>query len=380
MLTIHSSGIRIIEEKSQATPHSISLAQGTMRIEGIPHSIKEYVAELLTTTKTDYYQNKEIKEAFKHAVVEWMTTQHQVSLTTQHIMPSHGCMSALSAIALTLLEPGDEVLIPEPAYPLYEQVTRIARATPKFVSLAHHDAKQPWQLAIEHLDGAKTARTKMVIISNPSNPTGMLLEKETLRELVAWCTENQIFLVVDEVYADFILHGTFTSIAHFIDESPWVIGTTSLSKNFAMSGWRVGFGYMHPSLMPQIDAVQHALIVCPSTLGHWGGVYALHHPELIKPYQKAIHTNLALANEIFAPAIAIGTIAYAQPHGSFYLLIKTPSKNTRELCHRIIDEVGVALVPGETFGPSGGGYVRLCLARNTEVLREALERLARFWR
>ncbi len=163
-----------------------------------------------------------------------------------------------------------------------------------------------------------------------------------------------------------------------MQDSPWVVRTSSFSKSFAMSGWRVGYVVLPAQLMAHCDLTQHALMICPNVLAQWAAVYALDHPELQEPFRKTIQANKDLTHSMLAPLREAGTIAFAQPTAGFFLFIET-GKDSGELCMEILRQAHVALVPGTTFGPSGKNFVRLCYARPTAVLREGLQRLVTFW-
>ncbi len=381
-MELKQSAIKTIEELAQNTPDCISLSQGVIKVDGIAPDIKKYLQEILTTTQADYYQNETLTALLKEKIAADLARRYKISIPHDQILPTHGSMGAISTIFLSILSPGDEVIIPEPTYPLYATITRIARGTPQFVSCLQTQKEAPgfaWHLDLDAIERAITPKTKIIVFSNPMNPTGMVVAEKELAALVALCERHGIYLVVDEVYEDYVFDGSFTSIASFATSSEWVIRSSSLSKNFAMSGWRAGHAIIPKKLAKRADIIQHALMVCPSVLGQWAAIYALEHPELITKLVKTIHYNRDLAIATLEPLADKKLIAYQPPHAGFFMFINTLGRDPDQLCLDLIHKAGVSLVPGHTFGSTGNQFIRLCYARSTDVLEEGLKRFVNYF-
>lgn len=375
-MQLELSGIKKVEELAQATPGSISLAQGAVRINGVDTRIKDFLRKILTTTRADYYQTTELLNLVKDKTISWLERKYNAHLEREQLLVSHGCIGALSALFLTILKPGDDVLIPEPAYPLYAQLAQMAHANAVFAPLHSPWTPERWPDFFESIQSTATKKTKILILSNPCNPTGFVIPQQGLLNLALWCSEKKIYLIVDEVYEDFAFT-KYHSVTPLLKQSPWVIRASSLSKNFAMSGMRIGHAAMDPALCKRVEATQHALTICPSSLGQWAAVYALDHQELTAPYiatiQKHKDSALAYFNDI-------GLITIEPSNGGIYLMLNTHSFDTAALSRDILTTAKVALVPGSVFGPSANKHLRLCLARETPLFHEAIKRLMLYWK
>lgn len=381
MLTISPSGISRIENLAHDTDDCISLSQGAIRIDGIPKAIKQHLASLLSTTQADYYLNPSLKRTLQHTVSSWISQKYGCSIDPALIIPTHGCMGALSILFLTLLDQGNEVIIPQPAYPLYEHITHIAKAVPIFASYYTNDSNNlwSWDRMFENIQKARSPKTKILVLSNPMNPTGMVINPRQLKALLSWCETHGIYLIVDEVYEDYVFTDFYQTIAHHIQHSPWAIRVSSLSKSYAMSGWRIGHAIVPKHLVSCLERVQHSLLVCPSVLGMWAGIYAYKHPELIAPYQKEITHNVKLVHQKIAAFRKDKQISYTIPDGGFNYFIKLKEGPMNEYCLRLIRQAKVSLVPGESFGPDGSGFVRLCYARSRNIVEDGVNRLINHW-
>lgn len=383
MLRLVLPDIKKIEARAQSTPGCISFSQGALRVGGVHEQIHQHVQQLLNSDTVDYYSNVAGIHPLREKIAQKLSREHNITLTPQEILVSHGGIGAFAAFCLTVLEQGDEVLIPEPTYPVYANVIRTARATPVYVSafveVAQPDGQTRWKLDIDRIKEQATAHTKMVVYPNPSNPLGAVVERDAVAELVRWGTEKGIYIVSDEVYDEFIYDGNHGSIMPFIAESPFALRLGSFSKNYAMSGWRIGYIVGARDLYDAVLAVQDALLVCPSTIAQYAALYALDYPELIKSSVEKVLASKAIAQEMLKPLVEQGYISYAQPSGSFFLFLKTQQVDSTALATDILEQVKVALVPGKDFGPSGAPYMRLCFARDPELTREGLKRLQHYF-
>ena len=373
------TGIKEFEALAEKTDDCISLSQGVLRIGGVPAPIKEYLASILATDKADYYESAYLTSLLQDKLADSLHTRYGVKIQSKQILITHGCIGAIGVVLQTILDAGDEVILPEPTYPVYQNSIALAKGTPVFVaSQVQGTNTLSWDFDVDKIKAATTPKTKAILFSNPVNPLGITIGKQTLTQRHDWCVERGIYLIVDEVYEDYIFSGDFYSATNFIPDSQWVVRTSSFSKSFAMSGWRVGYMVLPQHLMAACDVTQHALMICPNVLAQWAAVFALDHPHLQEPFRKTIETNKDLAQNMLAPLADAGKIAFAPPTAGFFLFIQT-QQDSAELCMEILQNAKVALVPGTTFGPSGNQFVRLCYARPTAVLRTGLQRLVTFW-
>ena len=474
MLNLELSGIKKIEAIAQSSPEYISLSQGALRVGGIPQQIKQHLQEALNTDKTDYYQSawgiaelrkKLSKVLSKDTTSPKLRSTNKKEIPVNQIIITHGCIGALSTLLFTVLDQGDEIIIPEPTYPAYEKLAHLVRAKPVFVSCASFDSasKMPpsslrqgfvgqagrtgeeinnfpskdqkvqpllthktcpsemnkhgeccveqniypspvrpacptkpwrrleggilnaeskdnqWELNVEKIKQATTEKTKIIIFSNPWNPLGIIVPEKTILELKSWCEEKKIYLVIDEAYKDYAFDENYKSYASLVSDSQYVITTASFSKNMAMSGWRIGYMIVPPELCQRLGTTQDALLNCPNVPAQYAALYALDHPEFTKEFHDIVKSNLQLAEKMLAPLVEKKILTYQKSKGSFFLFLKVDFDDATDLCMSILSKAKVALIPGKFFGKSGESFLRLCYARDREVLREGLERLVKYF-
>ena len=375
------SGIKYMESFARQNPEIISLSQGSLKVGGIPKEIKSYTQDILNTDKTDYYANSYGVPEFREKLATTLSQKHNTNISSNQILVTHGSSGAIAALLLSILGTGDEVLLPEPTYPAYSKLAQVAKAKTVFVPCLQSTNSQNinWSIDIEKIKAATTQRTKIIIITNPSNPTGTIIPSKTLHELANWCNEKGIYLISDEVYDDYIFDGEYQSITPLVNESSHIIRCGSFSKNFSMSGWRVGYAVMPEEMIENVSAVQDSLIVCPSVVGQYAALYALDHPELTQKFAEEVQNNLTIANKILQPLVTKSIVSYQKPQAAFYLFLKTTKKDTSDLCLDIMQKSKVTTVPGSTFGPSGDPFIRICFARERHVLEEGLNRFVNYF-
>jgi len=375
MQKIGLSQIKMIEAKVKSSDEYISLSQGALRVGGVPHEIKKHLREVLRTDKTDYYQSAWGIMPLREAIAKHLSSNHSVLLSSSNILVSHGCMGAISTLLFTLLENGDEVLLPEPTYPAYGNIVSVAGGKSVFVSCM----KDEWRLNLDALEAARTSRTKIILFSNPCNPSGVIISKETLELLIIWCEKHGIYLIADEAYDDFIFDEPFHSMTSYVPQSYFVIRVGSYSKSLSMSGWRIGFMVVPEHLSSCTGITQDAILNCPNVIAQYAVLYALEHPEFSKKFHRVVKKNRDAAITQLQPLVKKGIFSFQKPPAGFYLFLRTQESDSFDLCMSILHDAKVGLIPGRAFGPSGTPFVRLCYARTGEVLQEGIGRIRKFF-
>ncbi len=378
MRSIPLSGIKQIEHLVSQDRECISLSQGKMATGGIPREIKRFVQEQLNTCTTDYYSTPTGIPALREQLSKNLSLKYQSTITVENILPTHGCIGALSLIFLTILRQNDEVIIPTPAYPAYWTLTLAAHAHPVFVST---ETESGWQLSINKIKAACTEKTKIIIFSNPWNPLGIIVPQETINELALWCEKRKIYLIIDEAYEAYVFGDIkLTPIIPRAIKSNYIISTHSFSKSFAMSGWRIGYVVAHKKLIEQLTLMQDALLNSLNNPAQYAALYAIQNPNLNLPFKEIIETNKDLALNLLQPLQDKGYISFSVPNGGFFFYIKVYNFNVEDLCFRLINEAKVGLIPGSTFEPDRqSNSIRLCIAREKIVLQEGINRLVNFF-
>lgn len=384
MIRLDQPEYKRIEFIAQSGPDYVSFSQGALRTGGVPQAIREYAREILTTDAADYYTHPLGIALLREKIAHKLSLHYNIQVNKEHISVTHGSINAISSLCLALLNIGDEVLIPEPTYPAYVNIVKIAKAQPVFVQAfvegMQQDGQKKWKFDVDRVKKATTVHTKMIIIPNPANPCGVCLTNSELLELKQWSEQHGIYLIFDEVYDNYIFDGAFASGTALAVESELVFRIGSFSKDFAMSGWRIGFIVAQPSILPALMAVQDGLICCPNAIGQYAAAYALDHYHLMKPQIEQISRNRLLTVELLEPLVRAGILSFIKPDAGFFYFLKTEQEDTTQLVNDILDKAHVALVPGKDFGPSGKSYIRLCYARNEGLIHKGIERLINYFK
>ncbi|MBU4269763.1 pyridoxal phosphate-dependent aminotransferase [Candidatus Dependentiae bacterium] len=381
MLTIPLSGIKKIESIAQSSNEYISLSQGALKVGGIPKEIKTHLQNILNTDKTDYYQSAWGILPLRERISKFIFDQDGIKVDTNQIIVTHGCIGALSTLFLTLLEPGDEVIIPEPTYPAYDKLTKLARANSIFVSMTNDqkNSNQQWYLDIEKIKKATTSKTKILIFSNPWNPLGIIIDEQTIKELLDWCEQNKIYLIIDEAYKDYAFDKSYKSTVKFVTKSEYFINVNTFSKSMGMSGWRVGYMVIPNSLNIAVGSMQDALLNCTNIPSQHAALYALDHYEFTKKFHDQTEINLDITCEKLKPLVEKNIFSYQKPMGSFFIFLKTQYDDSESLVLDILKQAKVSLIPGKDFGDSGKQFIRLCFAREANILIEGLDRITKYF-
>lgn len=379
MLHLHLPQYKQIEVLSKNIPGSISFSQGAVKVGGTPREIKQHISQLLESDCLDYYQPVGGIVSLREKIVQQLTKRFNISLEVENLIISHGSIGGITALCLTLLKEGEEVILPSPAYPSYQNIIKFSKANPIFVPCMVNDA-HGWSFDMDQIKRSTNDKTKMIILSNPSNPTGYCLSHEELVELFNWCVSHKIYLVFDEVYDNFIFEGEFCSGTPFVLQSEYAIRTGSFSKDFSMSGWRVGYIVASKNLVTNLTAVQDGTLCCPNVIGQHAALFALDNRQLIEQQKVLVRQSKEIASRYLEPLCNQGIFSYHNPPAGIFLFLKTQLKDTLPLVNEILTEAKVALVPGIDFGPDYGSYVRLCFAREPAVVEEGMKRIQDFFK
>lgn len=382
MLQIPLSGIKRIEEVVNSSNEYISLSQGALKIGGIPAPVKQFVKTILDTTKTDSYGSSFGLKELRETIAQIQSARYNNTITPSQVLPTHGGIGALSLVFLNQLEAGDEVIIPEPAYPSYAILAQTARAKAVFVSClkdSGDNSKVMWEIDVDKIKAATTPKTKIIVFSNPTNPTGLVIPKSTILELLDWCEQKGIYLVVDEAYRDYFFDESFESMLSIAGQSERLITISSFSKNMAMSGWRIGYLVAHESLIPTLSGIQDALLNCLNNTAQYAAMYAMTRPDLVEELAKKVQAGKDAAVSCMQPLVDKGIFSFEIPKGGFFLFLKTDQADATDLCLSILNKAKVGMIPGSTFGTSGKPFIRLCFARDTEVIETGIDRLKKYF-
>ncbi len=269
---------------------------------------------------------------------------------------------------------GEEVLIPQPSYVSYEPCAILAGAKPVIIDLK---AENEFRLTPEELSAAITDKTKLLILPYPNNPTGAIMERENLAAIAEIIREKDIFVMSDEIYGELTYKGKHTSIAGLPGMQERTLLINGFSKAYAMTGWRMGYACGPQPVIEQMTKIHQFAIMCAPTTAQYAGVEALKNgDEDIAEMRTAYNQRRRYLMHAFKE---MGLECF-EPYGAFYVFpcIKEFGMSSEEFASRFLEEEQVAAVPGNAFGDSGEGYLRISYAYSLEKLKVAMERLSRF--
>ena len=366
--SLKPSGIRRFSQLAAATPGCVSLTLGEPG-ENTPDVVKACVAQDLAANMTHYPPNN--GHAFlKEAIVEDLS-KRGMTYAPDEVIVTEGATEALFATLTAMLNPGDEVIVPQPAFILYESITLLNRAT--VVPLDTRPTA--FQIREADLRAAVSPRTKAIVLTTPNNPTGCVLDAESLAAVAAVARETGMYVICDDVYGKLSYEDGFQGFASAYPElKPQVIAIDSFSKPYAMTGWRLGWLAADSPLAAEIGKVhQYAISCVPSFLQH-AAVEALRFDvsDMRESYRARRDYTVGRLRDM-----GLDTV---QPQGAFYAFpsVEKFGLTSEDFCTRAILEAGVACVPGSLFG--GEGHIRISYACDMERLELGLNRLEAFVR
>lgn len=369
ILSVPGSGIRRIHEIALRLDDVISLAVGEPDLPVAPH-IAAAAKAAWDANHTNYTANGGIAP-LREAIVAKLARDNGIHVDTEQVWVTIGATQGLhQAMALTLA-PGDEVLVPDPGYTTFTMNARMLGAVPVPYPLRPEAGFMP---SIDELERVVTDRTRVLIINSPSNPLGTIFPRELLADLLDFARRHDLWVISDEVYEAFTWAGEHVSIAS-LDTDDRVFSVFSLSKTYAMTGIRVGYLVTPPGLAATMRTVQEASISCVNTPGQYAAIAAITGDQShVVAAREHYRGNLDAATSL----LDARGIRYLAPGGAFYLwadMSHVSGGDVAEWAEGFLLSDRVAVAPGNAFGRSGEGWIRVCLAANRELLLEGLGRL-----
>lgn len=285
-----------------------------------------------------------------------------------------GGSEAIDLAMRTVIEPGDEVIIPEPSFVCYKPCAALAGAVPVTLETS---ADNDFKITAEELIGKITPKTKMLILTYPNNPTGAIMTKEDLIPVAKIAKEHNILVLSDEIYAELTYGGKHFSIASLPDMKDRTIVVNGFSKAFAMTGWRLGFVLANEKITSAMTKVHQYAIMSAPTISQYAAIEALKNGEESIKTMVSEYDN---RRKIITDGFNKMNLTCFSPMGAFYIFpsIKSTGMSSDEFCETLLKKEKVALVPGTAFGSCGEGYVRVSYAYSVEQINKAMERIKHF--
>lgn len=373
IVTIPPSGIRKFFDIVSEMKDAISLGVGEPDFD-TPWHIRDEGIYSLEKGRTFYTSNAGLKE-LKIEICNYLKRRFDVSYDCDHeVMVTVGGSEAIDIALRAMLNPGDEVLIPQPSYVSYTPCTVLAGGVPVVIRL---EEKDRFRLTKEKLLEKITPKTKVLILPFPNNPTGSIMEPKDLAEIAKVIEEKDLFVISDEIYSELTYLGQHCTIAAFPGMKERTVLINGFSKSYAMTGWRLGYACAPEVILRQMLKIHQYAIMCAPTTSQYAAVEALRNgdgdvAEMREAYDQRRRFLVKALRDM-------GFECY-EPQGAFYVFpsIKKFGMTSDEFALRLLEEEKVAVVPGTAFGDCGEGYLRISYAYSLNDLKKALERIERF--
>lgn len=369
---IRSSGIRKLFDLARTMSGVISLGIGEPDFD-TPQHIREAAKRALDAGYTRYTPNAgflDLREALSAKVVQ----VNGLDYTPQEVLVSGGgCTGALLLALLTLVDPGDEVIISDPCFVVYEAVARIVGATPVFVAVRE---EEDFRLIPENVEKSLTTKTKLIILNSPSNPTGGIQYRGDIEGIAEVARKHNLYIVSDEVYETMLYEGMHHhSIAAIKGMRNRTVTVNSFSKTYAMTGWRIGYAVGTKEIIDQMIKLQQYTMVHAPAVSQRAALAALNGPQ---DFIEQMVTIFDERRRFLIPRLnEIEGFRCPTPKGAFYAFpnVEGLGKLSKDMAQILLQSGGVAVVPGSVFGEGGEGYLRLSYAQPLDKLEDACNRI-----
>jgi len=312
--------------------------------------------------------------ALREALAAYLRGTRNLSVSPQNIVVAPGCKIALFMAMMALIDPEDEVLYPDPGFPGYASITLGLGGIPVPFVLSDKNYLQPDP---QEVADKITSRTKILITNSPSNPTGTVYTDEVQRQMAELAVKHDLLVLSDEIYARIIYGGTYVSMMSYPGMEERTLIIDGFSKSFAMTGWRLGYVIAPPRIVPALDMLAVNTYTCVAEFTQYGAMEALRDREGATPRMVG---EFAKRREQFVRDLnRVPGFRCAPPEGAFYAWVNVSQAGlgAEEICRIMLEEAGVAAIPGAAFGPAGADYLRFSFASSTAILKEAVMRILR---
>lgn len=373
VIQIQPSGIRKFFDIVSEMKDAISLGVGEPDFD-TPWHIREEGIYSLEKGKTFYTSNAGLKE-LKIEICNYLKRKFEIEYSYQEeVLVTVGGSEAIDIALRAVINPGEEVIIPQPSYVSYLPCTVLADAVPVIVKLKEEDE---FRLTKQQLLDSITEKTKVLILPFPNNPTGAIMTRADLEEIAQVIIEKDLLVISDEIYSELSYDKKHVSIASLPGMKERTILINGFSKSYAMTGWRLGYAAGPEEIITQMIKIHQFAIMCAPTTSQYAAVAALRDGDRdVEEMRQAYNQR----RRYLVHALREMGLDCFEPFGAFYVFpsIKKFGMTSEEFANRLLQEEKVAVVPGTAFGECGEGFLRISYAYSLEDLKKALERLERF--
>ena len=367
------SGIRKFFDLAADMPHCISLGVGEPDFK-TPWSVRDAGIRSLELGRTKYTANSGLKE-LRGEICNYLQRRFDLHYKEENILVTVGGSEAIDLTIRALVQPGDEVIIPEPCFVCYEPITQLTGGVPVHIATR---AEDQFRLTADQLRAAITPRTKLLIFPYPNNPTGAVMSAAEMEEIAAVLRETNVLVLSDEIYSE-LTYGLdrHVSIASLPGMAERTIVVNGFSKSYAMTGWRLGYAAGPAPLVKVMTKIHQSCIMSAPTTSQYAAITALRQCDdqiemMRDEYNRRRRYVVKALNEM-------GLTCF-EPRGAFYVFpsIQISGLTSSEFCEQLLREKEVAIIPGSAFGASGEGYARISYAYSVDHLQTAMKRIREF--
>ncbi|HWF57040.1 MAG TPA: pyridoxal phosphate-dependent aminotransferase [Candidatus Dormibacteraeota bacterium] len=339
-----------------------------------PQNIIDAATRALNDGATHYTPASGIL-AVREAIARYVTRRTAVPTAAENIVIVPGSKNILAFLLLAIIEPGDEVIVPDPGYPIYRSLVSFVGATPVSVPIRQSN---DFRLDVEELRGLVTPRTRLLIVNTPANPTGGMLTREDCESIAELAVERDLVVLTDEIYGRLTYSGEHVSLYGLDGMAERTVLLDGVSKAWAMCGWRLGYGAMPVELARRMDTLMINSSSCAAAFTQLAAIEAFESEESDAAVEVMVADFKHRRDVVVDGLNRIPGITCRRPAGAFYAFpdITATGWDDRELRDALLDEVGVAVLAGSSFGPHGAGHIRLSYANSVVNLERALDRIA----
>ncbi|MFD2618624.1 pyridoxal phosphate-dependent aminotransferase [Terrilactibacillus laevilacticus] len=341
-----------------------------------PKVITQTLINSISNNQTHYTSNYGLTE-LREAIAHKLQSENKILASPNEVLITVGATEAVYVSVTGILNPGDEAIIPQPCWPYYEACCKLAGATPIPIPLRlKNDA---FTLSVEDLEKQITPNTRLLVLNSPNNPTGMVLDLDTLKEIAQLAIKYDLTVISDEIYEKIIYDDqTHISIASLPGMSERTITINGFSKAYAMTGWRIGYIHAPIPLLKGFVKLHQYNVTCLPEFTQRAAVVAL---EQAAPDVKLMRNEFNRRRNLVVHMLSQSkALEIPNPKGAFYLFVNIEKcgMTSNQLAMEILEETGVAVVPGSSFGKYGEGFIRLSYAATDTILKEACNRLVKY--
>lgn len=367
------SGIRKFFDLAADMPHCISLGVGEPDFK-TPWSVRDAGIRSLELGRTKYTANSGLKE-LRGEICNYLQRRFDLHYKEENILVTVGGSEAIDLTIRAVVQPGDEVIIPEPCFVCYEPITQLTGGVPVHIATR---AEDQFRLTADQLRAAITPRTKLLIFPYPNNPTGAVMSAAEMEEIAAVLRETNVLVLSDEIYSE-LTYGLdrHVSIASLPGMAERTIVVNGFSKSYAMTGWRLGYAAGPAPLVKVMTKIHQSCIMSAPTTSQYAAITALRQCDdqiemMRDEYNRRRRYVVKALNEM-------GLTCF-EPRGAFYVFpsIQLSGLTSSEFCEQLLREKEVAIIPGSAFGASGEGYARISYAYSVDHLQTAMKRIREF--